>query len=151
MKRKQKKILFFATLVFVVGYFPLTSFAYVSVDGYYREDGTYVSPHVRSEPNGVRYDNYGYDGDDPYNDTYNDPSYSSDWDTPSWNTDPDYYRGESLYESNNSSSGVNSYESHGYDSSYDTYNSYNSYDHGGYDTNDNNSDSYGSEQYNTTF
>lgn len=27
--------------------------------GYYRGDGTYVRPHVRSEPNRYRWDNYG--------------------------------------------------------------------------------------------
>jgi len=34
--------------------------AYVSVKGYYRSIGTYVQPHVRSNPNGLKYDNYGY-------------------------------------------------------------------------------------------
>ncbi len=31
----------------------------VSVRGYYRSDGTYVQPHVRSAPNATRSDNYG--------------------------------------------------------------------------------------------
>ena len=31
----------------------------VHVDGYYRSDGTYVRPHVRSAPNSTRTDNYG--------------------------------------------------------------------------------------------
>lgn len=31
----------------------------VHVDGYYRSNGTYVRPHVRSSPNSTRMDNYG--------------------------------------------------------------------------------------------
>lgn len=31
----------------------------VTVRGYYRKDGTYVRPHVRSSPNSYRSDNYG--------------------------------------------------------------------------------------------
>ena len=31
----------------------------VYVKGYYRNDGTYVRPHVRSAPNQYRWDNYG--------------------------------------------------------------------------------------------
>jgi hypothetical protein len=32
--------------------------AQVAVQGYYRKDGTYVSPHVRTHPNGICSDNY---------------------------------------------------------------------------------------------
>lgn len=31
----------------------------VHVKGYYRKDGTYVRPHVRSSPNQYKWDNYG--------------------------------------------------------------------------------------------
>lgn len=31
----------------------------VHVDGYYRKDGTYVRPHIRSSPNSSKADNYG--------------------------------------------------------------------------------------------
>ncbi|PWG61128.1 hypothetical protein [Sediminicurvatus halobius] len=31
----------------------------VYVDGYYRSDGTYVRPHVRSSPDSLRSNNYG--------------------------------------------------------------------------------------------
>lgn len=31
----------------------------VYVDGYYRRDGTYVRPHIRSSPDGYRSNNYG--------------------------------------------------------------------------------------------
>jgi hypothetical protein len=136
---KKRTKLFISILAFFV-FLTSVSFAnaYVSVDGYYRNDGTYVEPYVRSEPNGVRYDNYGYDGGDLYNDSYNDPSYSSDWNSPSWDTDPNYYQGESLYESNS----VDYYDSYDYDSydydydsgwdSYD-YSSYGDYDYDSYD------------------
>lgn len=78
------------------------SYAYVYVNGYYRSNGTYVGPYVRSEPNGLRYDNYGYSGGSLYNNSYYDSGYSSSWYTPSYYTDPDYYYGQSLYDSYNS-------------------------------------------------
>jgi len=31
----------------------------IHVDGYYRKDGTYVRPHVRSSPDGIVWNNYG--------------------------------------------------------------------------------------------
>ena len=31
----------------------------VHVKGYYRKDGTYVRPHVRSAPDGIKSNNYG--------------------------------------------------------------------------------------------
>lgn len=72
--------------------------AYVNVSGYYKKNGTYVAPHVRSNPNGLKYDNYGYK---PSQGLYN-PSYGtkgSTWDTPTYITDPNYYEGKSLYDS----------------------------------------------------
>lgn len=78
--------------------------AYVSVKGYTKKNGTYVQPHVRSNPNGLKYDNYGYK---PSQGLYN-PSYGTkgiEWDTPTYITDPDYYLGKSLYEQNKSISG----------------------------------------------
>jgi len=39
---------------------PTLSFAKdVNVKGYYRKDGTYVSPHIRSSPDGIKWNNYG--------------------------------------------------------------------------------------------
>ena len=73
--------------------------AYVSVKGYYRANGTYVAPHVRSNPNGLKYDNYGYKPSQGlYNSSYG--TRGSTWDTPTYITDPSYYTGKSLYESN---------------------------------------------------
>jgi hypothetical protein len=73
--------------------------AYVNVKGYYRKDGTYVKPHVRSNPNGLKYDNYGYTPSQGlYNKSYG--TKGSTWDTPTTITDPDYYTGKYLYENN---------------------------------------------------
>lgn len=76
---------------------PLHSFAYVSVKGYYRSNGTYVAPHVRSNPNGLKSDNYSYKGGEVYNKTYG--TRGTTWDTPTYITDPDYYVGKALYDS----------------------------------------------------
>jgi hypothetical protein len=87
---------------------PFISQAYVSVKGYYRSNGTYVAPHVRSNPNGLKYDNYGYKPSQGlYNSSYG--TKGAAWDTPTYITDPDYYTGKALYE--NASSGTNSYSS----------------------------------------
>lgn len=76
--------------------------AYVSVKGYTKSNGTYVAPHVRSNPNGLKYDNYSYTPSQGlYNKTYG--TRGSEWDTPTYITDPDYYLGKSLYESNKTS------------------------------------------------
>lgn len=41
--------------------------AQVHVKGYYRKDGTYVRPHVRSKPDGNPYNNWSYPGNvNPY-------------------------------------------------------------------------------------
>lgn len=41
--------------------------AQTMVDGYIRKDGTYVAPHIRSEPNQQRFDNYNAQGNvNPY-------------------------------------------------------------------------------------
>ena len=106
MKNQFKKTLSLLLLVvFLVGSFIVSGYAdaYVNVNGYYRKDGTYVRPHVRSDPNGLKYDNYGWKPSDGlYNETYGERG--SDWDTPTFITDPDYYEGKRLYE--NGSSGI---------------------------------------------
>lgn len=46
---------------------PVTVQADVYVEGYYRKDGTYVSPHYRSDPNGSTSDNWSTKGNvNPY-------------------------------------------------------------------------------------
>ncbi len=62
-----KKILFSLGLAFLISAALLLSTMTVVdveaqdvyVKGYYRKDGTYVRPHVRSAPNQYRWDNYG--------------------------------------------------------------------------------------------
>jgi hypothetical protein len=49
--------------------------AQVRVRGYYRSDGTYVRPHIRSSPNGTTADNYGPSRSSPdYSDSLSDLS-----------------------------------------------------------------------------
>lgn len=50
-----KRLLF----LFVVALTAQSALADSQVRGYYRKDGTYVPPHVRSSPNSSAYDNYG--------------------------------------------------------------------------------------------
>ena len=95
MKKATLLVLF---VVFIL--LPFQAFAYVNVKGYYRSNGTYVAPHVRSNPNGLKSDNYGYTGGDVYNKTYG--TRGATWDTPTSITDPDYYVGKALYESDSS-------------------------------------------------
>lgn len=97
-----KKLIFIGLIIFIfLGIFANTVDAYVSVKGYYRSDGTYVRPHVRSNPNGLKYDNYGYKPSQGlYNKTYG--TRDSYWDTPTYITDPYYYEGKSIYDSGNS-------------------------------------------------
>lgn len=90
-------------LLFVLGVLGFFGFAFVStaeagwVNGYYRSDGTYVQGHYRSNPNGLRYDNYSYDGGSLYNPSYYDSSYGSSWRTPAWQTQDDYWTGYDSY------------------------------------------------------
>jgi hypothetical protein len=99
-----KRILSLLTAVVLTFSFCLTTAeAYVNVKGYTRSDGTYVTPHVRSNPNGLKYDNYGWTPSQGlYNKSYG--TRGSSWDTPTWITDPNYYEGKSLYESGQSGS-----------------------------------------------
>lgn len=91
------------------------------VNGHTRSDGTYVNGYWRSDPNGLKYDNYSFDGDwsDAFNDSYFSPSrdYSSDWYTPAWFTQNDYYVGKSFYDSRNNYSGFD-YKNYDYDYSF---------------------------------
>jgi len=100
MIKKLKKIL--VLLIILCSFVALNyADAYVNVRRYYRKNGTYVRPHVRSNPNGLKYDNYSWkSGDGLYNKTYG--TRGSDWDTPTYITDPDYYEGKKLYESGSS-------------------------------------------------
>ena len=53
-----KKVTIF--LILMLFFLPSLSFASdVYVKGYYRKDGTYVRPHIRSSPDSSRANNYG--------------------------------------------------------------------------------------------
>ena len=95
-----KKLLVLFLMVSLFLQLTSQSYAYVSVKGYYRSNGTYVKPYVRSNPNGIKYDNYGYSGGTKYNKSYYSTDHSNDWYQPSYNTDTNYYYGKSLYNSN---------------------------------------------------
>lgn len=72
----------------------------VSVKGYYKSNGTYVKPYVRSAPNALKYDNYSYKPSQGlYNSSYYAPTknYSSSYYTPSYYTQSDYYSGLKTY------------------------------------------------------
>lgn len=110
MKILKSGLIFAIIFSILITVFPTDSFAYVSVKGYFRSDGTYVRSHVRSNPNAFKFDNYSWTPSQGlYNTSYYAPTknYSSDWYTPSYITDPYYYLGKSLYESGQS--GLTSY------------------------------------------
>lgn len=52
---------FLAKIIFIVLLLSasIPAVADVYVEGYYRKDGTYVRPHIRSNPDGVKWNNYG--------------------------------------------------------------------------------------------
>jgi len=71
-----------------------TAFAADSVRGHTRKDGTYVQPHMRTEPNQYKFDNYSSQGNvNPYtgqagsqrNEFSNPPSYNQSYGNPSGN------------------------------------------------------------------
>lgn len=99
-----KKFVVAALFLFTIFGMTSSADAYVNVKGYYRKNGTYVAPHVRSEPNGVKYDNYGYTPSQGlYNSTYG--TRGTSWDTPTYVTDPDYYTGQNIYNAEHSGTG----------------------------------------------
>lgn len=60
-----KKLYYF--LIIILLFLGGEVFAQVKVKGYYRKNGTYVSPHYRSSPNHTKTDNYSYPGNtNPY-------------------------------------------------------------------------------------
>jgi len=56
----------------------------------------------------LKYDNYGYKPSQGlYNESYG--TRGSDWDTPTWTTDPDYYEGKRIYDSNHGAGDLGGY------------------------------------------
>lgn len=47
-----------AALVLAVLFMSMPASAQVAVQGYFKKDGTYVSPHVRTRPDGLCSNNY---------------------------------------------------------------------------------------------
>ncbi len=96
------------------------------VNGYFKSNGTYVDGYYRSDPNGLKYDNYSWSpGDDLYNSSYYDYDRPSSWRTPAWETQDDYFTGLESYKSNNdydgwfsNDYGSNSYSDYSSDYSY---------------------------------
>lgn len=65
MAKKQIFYLFFTLLLTIT--VSAICCAQVRVKGYYRKDGTYVRPHMRSNPDGNPYNNWSYPGNiNPY-------------------------------------------------------------------------------------
>ncbi len=112
MKKILLNIAIYIALLTIYLTFTSPALAYVTVGSYYRNNGTYVNSYVRSNPNALRYDNYGYTGGSLYNKTYYTPGYNSSWYTPSYYTDTNYYYGKSLYNSYHSYNSYNSYYSY---------------------------------------
>ena len=55
----KKALVFALSLLFLVSSAVSVLARDVSVRGYYRKDGTYVRPHIRSAPDGIKSNNYG--------------------------------------------------------------------------------------------
>lgn len=53
-----RKIVLFIAFTLAITLFGSSAFAGY-VNGYYRRDGTYVRPHYRSNPDGIKWNNYG--------------------------------------------------------------------------------------------
>jgi uncharacterized protein YxeA len=58
-----KRLIILAVALMVITSFLTVSFAEAGrVRGYYRQDGTYVQPHYRTNPDGNPYNNYSFPG-----------------------------------------------------------------------------------------
>ncbi|MCR8867049.1 hypothetical protein NQ109_29405 [Priestia megaterium] len=89
-----KKRIFIVLLVFLVFGATIQAQADVSVRGYYRKDGTYVRPHMRSDPDGNFNNNWSTKGNiNPYTGeegTKTSPSDSGSYDSSYDSSDNDY-------------------------------------------------------------
>lgn len=79
-----------ACFLLLISFFVVNeAYAIVSVKGYYRSNGTYVAPHYRSDPDGIKSNNFSYPGNynpNTGNITGGTPSYSSpSYSPPSYN------------------------------------------------------------------
>lgn len=102
-------------LLLLIILLPFSAVSQVRVKGYFRKDGTYVQPHVRSNPDGAKYNNWSTKGNvNPYTgkEGTKDPYYSgyssaSNYSTPSYD-----------YSSANSYNSPSNYSSLDYSSNY---------------------------------
>jgi len=96
-----KKRIFIALLVFLVFGGTIQAQADVSVRGYYRKDGTYVRPHMRSDPDGNFNNNWSTKGNvNPYTGeegTKTSPSDSGSYDSNYDSSDDSYNDSDSSY------------------------------------------------------
>jgi hypothetical protein len=99
-----RKRIFIALLVFLVLGGTMQAQADVSVRGYYRKDGTYVRPHMRSDPDGNFNNNWSTKGNiNPYTGeegTKTSPSDSGSYDSP---YDSNYDSSDDSYNDSDSS------------------------------------------------
>lgn len=65
----------------------------VWVDGYYKSNGTYVSGHFRSDPDGIKENNYSYRGNSYKSNNYNSNNYNTkkSYKSDKYNTYKGYY------------------------------------------------------------
>ena len=55
------------TIAILIAACTISAIAQTRVDGYVKKDGTYVAPHMRSDSNSTKLDNYGTKGNvNPY-------------------------------------------------------------------------------------
>ena len=95
-----KRLILFSFALFVFAFVFTANVDAVYVNGYFR-GGSYVQPYYRSAPNCLRYDNYSYRYGQPlYNNSYYSCCRSSNWYTPSYTWQPDYYYGYNNYLNN---------------------------------------------------
>jgi len=99
-----KKRIFIALLVFLVFGTTIQAQADVSVRGYYRKDGAYVRPHMRSDPDGNFNNNWSTKGNiNPYTGeegTKTSPSDSGSYDSSYDSSDNDYNDLDDSYSDN---------------------------------------------------
>lgn len=103
----KKAILLLIGIVSILGFSEHAHAGYVN--GYLKDNGTYVSGYYRTEPNYYKYDNYSWNGD--WSDSINDKSWYRDY-----GYDPEPYDYE--YPSYNYWDSYDSYD-YSYDYDYD--------------------------------
>jgi hypothetical protein len=89
------------------------------INGYYRNDGTYVEGHYRTSPNNYTWDNLYSDGVDMDGDGYGagTPNSLYDWDS------------NGIYDGFYNYGSYNTYDWNSYDYNWNNYNTYDTYDY----------------------